>query len=190
MLFGHKNAPLIYYSVFNNNLWVFVRLPPGEVVQDVLDFLGLDPSDNQEFESGRPKDGVKRPTGAITGFQRNVPMPSHISPVLGRSSYIGVNVHLGIRATPNVVKGVMNLPFLKSQKTVLSILGRLTYYDKFIEDFPVVAVVLYELSEHRIRQGRDLSRVTSLLKYWKIVLTPMLRYTDIQKPCVIIPHAN
>ncbi|OWZ05878.1 reverse transcriptase, partial [Phytophthora megakarya] len=51
MPFGIKNAPLIYHSVINNCLWGFVRLPPeeeAEVDQDVLDLLGLDPTDNQE----------------------------------------------------------------------------------------------------------------------------------------------
>ncbi|OWY93079.1 reverse transcriptase [Phytophthora megakarya] len=51
MPFGLNNAPLIYQSVTNNCLWGFVRLPPeeeAEVDQDVLDFLGLDPTDNQE----------------------------------------------------------------------------------------------------------------------------------------------
>ncbi|OWZ09821.1 reverse transcriptase [Phytophthora megakarya] len=132
-------------------------------------------------------------------------MPSHIGPVLGRSSYIvdidhgakpwdqlredldtlpyrlrywNISVSLrksefgkrsipyrsheisaqGIRATPKVAKGVMELPFPKSHKGVLSFLGSLNYYHKFIEDFPVVAAVLYELSEDQIHQGRDLSR--------------------------------
>ncbi|OWZ08321.1 reverse transcriptase [Phytophthora megakarya] len=125
-------------------------------------------------------------------------MPSHIGPVLGRSSYIddiahgaktwdqlcedldtllyrlrywNISVSLpksefgkrsipylsheinaeGIRAIPKVAKGVMDLPFPKSHKGVLSFLGSLYYYHKFIEDFPVVAAVLYELSEDQIR---------------------------------------
>ncbi|OWZ08110.1 reverse transcriptase [Phytophthora megakarya] len=104
-------------------------------------------------------------------------MPSHIGPVLGRSSYIddiahgaktwnqlcedldtllyrlrywNISVNLsksefgkrsipylsheisaeGIRSTPKVAKGVMDLP--------------LNYYHKFIEDFPVVVAVLYD----------------------------------------------
>ncbi|OWY95413.1 reverse transcriptase [Phytophthora megakarya] len=108
-------------------------------------------------------------------------MPSHIGPVLGRSSYIddiahgaktwdqlcqdlnillyrlrywSISVSLpksefgkrsipylshevsteGIRATPKVAKGVMDLPFPKSHEGVLSFLGSLNYYHKFIED--------------------------------------------------------
>ncbi|OWZ13544.1 reverse transcriptase [Phytophthora megakarya] len=50
MPFGLQHSPLIYQSVINNFLQGFVRLPPeeeGEVEQDVVDFLGLDPIDNQ-----------------------------------------------------------------------------------------------------------------------------------------------
>ncbi|OWY97112.1 LOW QUALITY PROTEIN: reverse transcriptase [Phytophthora megakarya] len=107
----------------------------------------------------------------------------------GRSHEISAE---GIRATPKVAKGVMDLPFPKSHKGVLSFLGSLNYYHKFIEDFPVVAAVLYELSEAQTRQGRDLSRAHQsfeLLKR-KIVATPMLRHPDIPKPFVVIPHAN
>ncbi|OWY91964.1 hypothetical protein PHMEG_00039218 [Phytophthora megakarya] len=131
MPFGLKNPPLIYQSVINNCLWGFVRLP---VDQDVLDFLGLDPTENQESESGGPRDEVKGLTDSMTVFQRNIPMPSHIGPVLGRSSYIDDIAHEGIRATPKVAKGVMDLPFPKSHKGVLSFLGSLNYYHKFIEE--------------------------------------------------------
>ncbi|OWZ13545.1 reverse transcriptase [Phytophthora megakarya] len=98
----------------------------------------------------------------------------------------------GIRSTPKVAKGVMDLPFPKSHKGVLPFLGSLNYNHKSIEDFPVVAVVLYELSEDQIRQGRDLLRAHEsfeLLKR-KIVATPMLRHPDIQTPFVTFPHAN
>jgi len=40
-------------------------------------------------------------------------------------------------------------------KGVQSFLGSLNYYHKFIEDFPVVAAVLYELSDEQARAGRD-----------------------------------
>ncbi|OWZ14839.1 reverse transcriptase [Phytophthora megakarya] len=91
MPFGLKNAPLIYQSVINNCL-----LPPeeeAEVDQDVLDFLGLDPTDNQGSESGGLKDEVKGLADSMTIFQRNIPMPSHIGPVLGHSTYIDGIAH-------------------------------------------------------------------------------------------------
>ncbi|OWZ07312.1 reverse transcriptase [Phytophthora megakarya] len=137
----------------------------------------------------------------MTVFQRNISMPSHIGPVLGRSFYIddidrgaktwdqlcqdldtlhyrlrywNISVSLpksefgkrsipylsheisaeGIRATPKVAQSVVDLPFSKSHKGVLSFLGSLNYYHKFIEDFPVVASVLYELSR-KTRYVRD-----------------------------------
>ncbi|OWZ01464.1 hypothetical protein PHMEG_00027143 [Phytophthora megakarya] len=113
----------------------------------------------------------------MTVFKRSIPMPSYIGPVLGRCSYIDDIAHgaktwnqlcedldtllyrlQGIRATPKDANGVMELPFPKSRKGVLSYLVSQNYYHKFIEDFPVVAAVLYELSEDQIRPGRDLSR--------------------------------
>jgi ribonuclease HI len=244
MPFGLKNAPLVYQAVINNCLWGFVRLPPEEEVkvdQEVLDFLQLDPSAPSETEVGVGSFEGRLPvlSDSMTVFQRNIPTPSHMGPVLGRSSYIddiahgaetwdqlcedlnallfrlrywNISVSLpksefgkrvipylsheisaeGIRATPKIAKGVEGLPFPNTLKGVQSFLGSLNYYHKFIEDFPVVAAVLYELSDEQVRSGRDLSRAKEafgILKR-KIVSTPLLRYPDRARPFVIIPHAN
>ncbi|POM74854.1 Reverse transcriptase, partial [Phytophthora palmivora] len=92
----------------------------------------------------------------------------------------------GIRAIPKIVKGIQDLPFPSTLKGVQSFLGSLNH--KFIEDFPVVAAVLYELSDEQ----RHLSRAKEafdILKQ-KIVSTPLLRHPDRTKPFVIIPHVN
>ncbi|OWY90068.1 LOW QUALITY PROTEIN: reverse transcriptase [Phytophthora megakarya] len=84
------HAPRIYQSVINNCLWGFVRLPPeeeAEVDQDVLDFLE---SRIRKELSKRQAEGTYRLNDS---FQRNIPMPSHIGPVLGRSSYIDDITH-------------------------------------------------------------------------------------------------
>ncbi|OWY96966.1 reverse transcriptase [Phytophthora megakarya] len=171
MPFRFKNAPLIYQSDDNNFLWGFVWIP--RIIKNL-------------------KGAVQKTKCGTHRFQRNVPKPSHIGPVLGRSSYIGIaygvkrwdelcedldtlpyrlrywNISVslpksefgkrwilylsheisaeGIRAIPKVVKGVMDLPFPKSHKGVLSFLGNLNYYHKFIEDYPVLAAVLYRSS--------------------------------------------
>ncbi|POM64927.1 Reverse transcriptase, partial [Phytophthora palmivora] len=81
----------------------------------------------------------------------------------------------GIRAIPKIVKGIQDLPFPSTLK-----------------DFPVVAAVLYELSDEQVRAGRELSRAKKtfdILKQ-KIVSTPLLKHPDRTKPFVIIPHAN
>ncbi|KAE9003331.1 hypothetical protein PR001_g18001 [Phytophthora rubi] len=249
MPFGLKNAPLIYQHVINNCLWGFVRLPPEEealIDQEVLDYLGLDSQDSGKPERAEWDPDVTHPenylpvlTEQMTVFKRNIPMPSRIGPVLGRSSYIddiahgaatwdqlcddldallyrlrywNISVSLpksefgkraipylsheigaeGIRATPKIVKGIQDLPFPKTLKRVQSFLGSLNYYHKFIEDFPVVAAVLYELTDDQVRAGRDLLRAKeafAILKQ-KIVSTPMLRHPDRSKPFVIIPLAN
>ncbi|KAE9298469.1 hypothetical protein PR003_g23226 [Phytophthora rubi] len=77
-------------------------------------------------------------------------------------------------------------------KGVQSFLGSLNYDNKFIEDFSVVAAVLYDLTDEQMRSKQDLSRAKEpfeILKR-KIVPTPLLRHPDRAKPFVIIPHAN
>ncbi|GMF41720.1 unnamed protein product [Phytophthora fragariaefolia] len=98
----------------------------------------------------------------------------------------------GIRAVPKIAKGVQDLPFSKTLKGVQSFLESLNYYHKFIEDFPVVAAVLYELSDDQVRSERDLTRAKAAFEILKkkIVSTPLLRHPDRSKPLVIIPHAN
>ncbi|OWZ02356.1 hypothetical protein PHMEG_00026096 [Phytophthora megakarya] len=68
----------------------------------------------------------------------------------------------------------------------------LNYYNKFIEDLPVVAAALYELDEDRIRAGHDLDKAKEALEILKrkITSTPLLRHPDCTKPFIIIPHAN
>jgi len=79
-----------------------------------------------------------------------------------------------IRAIPKIAKGIEDLPFPTTLKGVQSFLGSLNYYHKFIEDFPVVAAVLYELTDEQIRARRDFARAKesfAILKR-KIVSTP------------------
>ncbi|GMF45712.1 unnamed protein product [Phytophthora fragariaefolia] len=98
----------------------------------------------------------------------------------------------GIRAVPKIARGVQDLTFPKTQKGVQSFLGSLNYYHKFIEDFPVVAAVLYELSDDQVRSERDLTRAKAAFEILKkkMVSTPLLRHLDRSKPFVVIPHAN
>ncbi|POM66404.1 Aspartic protease, partial [Phytophthora palmivora] len=240
MPFGLKNAPLIYQAVLNNCLWGFLRLPPeeeAEVDQDVLHFLGLNSGEPRVSSGSVPHFSAL--TDEMTVFQRNIPAPSQMGPVLGRSSYIddiahgaptweqlcqdlnallfrlrywNISVSLpksefeklsipylsheisaeGIRAIPKIAKGVKDLPFPTTLKGVQSFMGSLNYYNKFIEDLPVIAAVLYELTEEQMKSRRDLSRAQEafeILKH-KIVSTPLLRHPDRSRPFVIIPHVN
>ncbi|KAJ8566445.1 hypothetical protein ON010_g6679 [Phytophthora cinnamomi] len=63
----------------------------------------------------------------------------------------------GIRSMPKIAKCVQDLPFPSTIKGVQSFLGSLNYYNNFIEDLPVVAASLYELTEDQVHAGRDLS---------------------------------
>ncbi|OWZ23820.1 reverse transcriptase [Phytophthora megakarya] len=98
----------------------------------------------------------------------------------------------GIRALPKIVKGIEDLPFPSTYKGVQSFLGSLNYYNKFIEDLPVVAAVLYKLDKERVRAGRNLEAAKESFEILKrkIVSTPLLRHPDRNKPFVIIPHAS
>ncbi|GMF23859.1 unnamed protein product [Phytophthora fragariaefolia] len=98
----------------------------------------------------------------------------------------------GIRAVPKIAKGVQDLPFPKTLKGVESFLGGLNYYHKFIEDFPVVAAVLYELSDDQVCSERVLTRALAAFEILKkkIGSTPLLHHPDPSKPFVTIPHAN
>ncbi|POM69281.1 Hypothetical protein PHPALM_14449 [Phytophthora palmivora] len=81
----------------------------------------------------------------------------------------------GIRAIPRIAKSVQDLPFPSTLKGVQSFLGSLNYYHKFIEDFPVKAAVLYELTDEQIKTGRDLTRAKEAFEILKrkIVSTPL-----------------
>ncbi|OWZ07366.1 reverse transcriptase [Phytophthora megakarya] len=240
MPYGLKNAPLIYQSIINSCLWGFARLPPEEeamVDLEVLEFLDFEPQEALKTELDMRDSGI--PSLDMTVFRRNIPAPSQMGPVLGRSSYIddighgasiwdllyedleallyrlrywNISVSLpksefgkltipflshgmsadGISALPKIVKGIENLPFPSTYKGVQSLLGSLNYYNKFIEDLPVVTAALYELDEERVRAGRNLKAAKESFEILKrkIVSTPLLRHPDKTKPFVIIPHAN
>ncbi|POM65522.1 Reverse transcriptase [Phytophthora palmivora] len=230
--------------MLDNCLWGFVRLSPAEEAEvdaDVLVFLQLKPQDSEnqssDFENQALKSEMSALTSQMTIFQRNIPVPTYMGPVLGRSSYIddiahgaptwdqlcddlnallfrlrywNISVSLsefgklsipylsheisaeGLRATPKIVKGVEDLPFPSTLKGVQSFMGSVNYYNKFIEDLPVIAASLYELTDEQIRSGRDLAcakEAFELLKR-KIVSTPFIRHPDRTRPFVIIPHAN
>ncbi|OWZ08990.1 reverse transcriptase [Phytophthora megakarya] len=94
MPFELKNAPLFYQQMIQNCLWGFVRLSPEEealVGQDVLDNLKLNPqSPSDEVDAGRSMTPLVE---QMTVFRRNIPAPSQMGPVLGRSSYIDDIAH-------------------------------------------------------------------------------------------------
>ncbi|OWZ10302.1 reverse transcriptase [Phytophthora megakarya] len=97
-----------------------------------------------------------------------------------------------IRALPKIVKDIEDLPFPSTYKGVQSFLGSLNYYNKFIEDLPVVAAVLYQLDEERVRAGRNLEAAKGSFEILKRkpVSIPLLRHPDRAKSLVIIPQAN
>ncbi|POM76978.1 LOW QUALITY PROTEIN: Reverse transcriptase, partial [Phytophthora palmivora] len=93
MPFGLKNAPLVYQAMLDNCLWGFVRLSPeeeAEVDADALEFLQPKPQDS---ENHALKSEMSALTSQMTVFQRNIPVPTYMGPVVGRSSYIDDIAH-------------------------------------------------------------------------------------------------
>ncbi|OWZ05100.1 hypothetical protein PHMEG_00022872, partial [Phytophthora megakarya] len=98
-----------------------------------------------------------------------------LNALLFRLRYWNISVSLpksefckqAIPATPKIAKSVQDLPFPSTLKGVQSFLGSLNYYNKFIEDLPVIAAVLYELGEDRIRAGHDLDRAKEAFEILK-----------------------
>jgi hypothetical protein len=91
-----QECPLLYKAVINNCLWGFVRLPPdeeAEVDPDVLAFLNLNPSEDRLLRDDESGNQVQALTNHMTVFQRNIPTPSQMGPVLGCSSYIDDIAH-------------------------------------------------------------------------------------------------
>ncbi|OWZ05470.1 reverse transcriptase [Phytophthora megakarya] len=219
MLFGLKNAPLVYQIVINNCLWEFVHLPPEEeakVDRDVLEFLKLTAPDIGSTTENPQHEGSFRLPELMkeaTAFRQNI--PAQMGPVLGRNlnallfrlRYWNISVSLpksefgkqaipylshevcaeGITATPKIAKSVQELPLPSTLNSVQSFLESLNYYNKYIEDLPVLAAVLYELDEDRVRAGHDLDRAKKAFEILKrkITSTPLLRHPDCTKPDVL-----
>ncbi|GMF51241.1 unnamed protein product [Phytophthora fragariaefolia] len=175
----------------------FVRLPPEEeklVDPDVLEFLGLDLV-HRRYRSWGSNLGPTVRTLVLFRLRY-----WNITVSLSKSEFGKLTIPYlsheisakGLRATPKIAKGIQNLPFPKTLKGVQSFLGSLNYYHKLIADFPVVAAVLYELTDEQERAGRDLSRAKEAFEILKrkIVSTLLLRHPDRTKSYVIIPHVN
>ncbi|POM77092.1 Reverse transcriptase, partial [Phytophthora palmivora] len=214
MPFGLKNAPLVYQAMLDNCLWGFVRLSPeeeAEVDADVLEFLQLKPQDSENQSSDFENHALKSEMSALTTPTWDQ-LCDDLNALLFSLRYWNISVSLpksefgklsipypsheisaeGLRATPKIVKGVEDLPFPSTLKGVQSFMGSLNYYNKFIDDLPVIAATLYELTDEQIRSGKDLTcakEAFELLKR-KIISTPLLRHPDRTRPFVIIPHAN
>ncbi|POM70605.1 LOW QUALITY PROTEIN: Reverse transcriptase [Phytophthora palmivora] len=80
MPFGLKNAPLVYQAMLDNCLWGFLKPQDSE-------------NQSSDFENHVLKSEVSALTSQMTVFQRNIPVPTYMGPVLGRSSYIDDIAH-------------------------------------------------------------------------------------------------
>ncbi|OWZ17196.1 reverse transcriptase [Phytophthora megakarya] len=149
----------------------------------------------------------------MTIFRRNIPAPSQMGPVLGRSSYIDDIAH-GASTWDQLCEDLdallyrlrywnmsLTIPFLSHEVSADGIralpkivkgIEDLHFPSTYNGDLPVVAAALYELVEERVRAGRKLETPKESFEILKckFVSTPLLRHPDRTKPFVIIPHAN
>ena len=115
----------------------------------------------------------------------------------------------GLEAHPKDLQSLVDLPLPTTLKAMLSFLGSLNYYSRFLEDYAIYASILYELREvdyHVLRrrvsgtgdtQGEDQdedrwSRVQvafSMLKN-NIATAPILRHFDPDREPVVIVYAS
>ncbi|OWY97320.1 hypothetical protein PHMEG_00032184 [Phytophthora megakarya] len=98
----------------------------------------------------------------------------------------------GIRADPKKMTAITKLPFPKSKKGMQQFLGSLNYYSRFIQDFEVYGVALYQLKEYNFFEGGDLAAAkesfTALQR--KVAEAPILRHFDAKKGVHIVLYAN
>ncbi|OWY92520.1 reverse transcriptase, partial [Phytophthora megakarya] len=162
MPFGLKNAPLIYQSIINNCLWGFVRLPPEE--EALVDPEVLKFLDLEPQEVLKPE--VDMRDSEITALDMTVFRRNIPAPSQNGLRYWNISVSL-----PKSEFGKLTIPFLSHE---------------------VIAAVLYELDEERVRAGRNLEAAKESFEILKrkIVSTALLRHPDRTKSFVIIPHAN
>ncbi|ETM48791.1 hypothetical protein L914_06727 [Phytophthora nicotianae] len=143
MPFGLKNALPIYQRLLVNALYGYLRIPEG--------------SDQ---------------SGAVDVFQAGERDLDSGSPVLGRRSYIDDilvtaeswetlcdkvnrllkacdrwNLSISVQTASKNLEALMTLPFPGTLRAMLSFLGILNYYSRFIDDLATYASILYELGE-------------------------------------------
>ncbi|OWZ12140.1 LOW QUALITY PROTEIN: reverse transcriptase [Phytophthora megakarya] len=94
-----------------------------------------------------------------------------------------------MKTLPKIVKGTEDLPFPSTYKGVLSFLGSLNYYNKFIEDLPVVAAVLYKLDKERVRAGRNLEAAKESFEILKRKIVTIY-WQSVDGVGVTLPHSR
>ena len=112
----------------------------------------------------------------------------------------------GLKALPKNLESLVNIPFPSTLRAMLSFLGSLNYYRRFIEDFSVYAASLYELTESyffeigrsQLASGEEWpnedrwkeAKVAFPMLKDKISTTLMLKHFDPDRPPVIVVYAS
>jgi hypothetical protein len=222
MPFGLKNAPMIYQRMLDNALWGFVKPAAGWEDIDVPRPEEFDEHGRQLdiFDTGVAEDSAIVPIFWRRSFVDDVAFGARtfeecvqlLDILLTRfvqccicisflkSLYcmrkIDFLSHLvsvkGLEMKPKALKALEEFPFPKSKKEVQSFLGSLNYYSKYIQDFGVLAAVLYEISDEDFNSNKDLSKARRSFKLLKqrATASPVLRHFQYGEQVYIMIFAN
>ena len=136
-------------------------------------------------------------------------------------NYLDNQVSLaGLKADPKDIGSLINIPFPQTLRAMQSFLSSLNLYSRFIEDFAIYALVLYDLREadfSKIRrvngsngpkpevekdrdpgikvdnEGRshwEKATIAFIMLKAKIARTPVLKHFDPERSAVIVVYAS
>ncbi|OWZ03460.1 LOW QUALITY PROTEIN: reverse transcriptase [Phytophthora megakarya] len=163
MPFGLKNAPQIYQRLVDNALYGVLKISRSGDAGATTDVFQTGIADDPDRESvlGSYIDDIMIAAESWDQMCRRVEdllkacdkWDLWISVAKGfwgmdKVGYPGHRVSIGgLEASPKDLKSLTDLPFPGSLRSMLSFLGSLNYYSRFIEDYAIYASVLYELRE-------------------------------------------
>ncbi|OWZ07964.1 hypothetical protein PHMEG_00019572 [Phytophthora megakarya] len=140
MPFGLKNAPRIYQRLVDNALYGFLTISRSGDAGATTDVFQTGIADDPDRESvlGR-RSYIDDIMIAAESWDQ---MCQRVEDLLEHRVSIG-----GLEVNPKDLKSLNDLPFPGSLRSMQSFLGSLNYYSRFIEDYAIYALVLYELRE-------------------------------------------
>ncbi|OWZ23048.1 LOW QUALITY PROTEIN: reverse transcriptase [Phytophthora megakarya] len=154
MSFGLKNTPQIYQRMLDNALYGFTRIPKsedhgkrgigksGQTISDLTSYIGAILISANNWD--QPCDRVE---GLLEACDKWNLLISVVKSFWGmpKVEYLGHKVfHNGLETNPKGVPTLTDPAFSGSLRAMPSMLGRLNYYSRFIEDYAIYASVLYE----------------------------------------------
>jgi transposase InsO family protein len=108
------------------------------------------------------------------------------------TEYLGFKVGKdGVRANPDKVKAIKNMPAPKSVREVRGFIGTMSYYRRFVPNFSKIAGPLINLTKKyaRFKWTPECQTAFDFLKD-SLAVVPLLAYPDTNKPYVLYTDAS